>query len=114
MSTQINHYVLWGCALPSGTLEDAKYELVEAYMDSAFNDKYNPRNGITLLWGEEYALAGHVISKSGDHEPLDLIEIPTGPPSEATSIEREIGKLCGLLGIEEVPPRKWIVLGHYR
>lgn len=111
MSTQINHYVLWGIILP---VLDNKFKFIKPYMDNAWDDVINPKDGITALLGYSHLVIGHVIAKSGNHKPLGLIELNGEPPKGATKIEMKIVEICDKLEIEEIPRRNWIILGHYR
>ena len=114
--TQINHYVMWGVKLPAPKGgADAVYEILEAYLDSAWNYEFNPKNGITALWGDDYLCVGHVVAKSGNYEALELVEL-CKRPADWPSLEEAIWQVCDALEIasEDRPDCRWIVLGHYR
>ena len=110
MSTQINHYVLWGVFLPTAAAN--KYEVYEPYLDSPYNADMNPKDGVTVLSGEGYLVIGHVIAKSKNYEALGVVELewtPELPEGCSTAIHA----LCEQLEVDWKPFR-WIVLGHYR
>lgn len=129
MSTQVNTYVMFGFVLD---YDEARkmftktnphvelFDFLEDYMDSAFDDKINPKDDISVLYdGRDgvYIAAGHVIAKSGNYEGFaSPIQAPTRVSSK---ILDSIMNLVSSLGYD---PNDLIIHGklgchiisHYR
>ena len=119
MSTQINHYVMYGVLLPYPEypkFTDEMRALLEPYCDDAFDADVNPKDGLTVLMGDgDYIAIGHVIAKSdvgalGFEEPVQIKEPPYS--------EYESGARSALILALGMAPEKfapgWIVISHDR
>jgi len=111
MSTQLNHYVIFGEVFPYDELKGS-YDKLEAYMDSAFEPRRNLNNLCVLFDGMdgEYVVVGYAVEKTKNHQGFAApIRIDPGEHPNAAAIRAEIKSLTG----KDVEGR-FIVVSHYR
>jgi hypothetical protein len=113
MSTQLNHYVLFGQRFAFDELETLiPSENQEPYFDSAFEGVHH-RDGLCIVsdgMNCEYAFVGRVLAKTNDHEGLEEpVEVALTQPL----IEEVAGAITKLLGVSE-PRLGTFVVSHYR
>ena len=119
MSTQVNTYVLHGVIVPyydhlaPGAYE--KYELIEPYLDSAFEVAANPKDGLTILAdgkSVQYIAIGHVIAKTANHCAFNGSIKLTSTPKYNLGAMLDLVEKLGFYRHTVNPG--WIVISHYR
>jgi hypothetical protein len=117
MSTQVNTYVMYGVLLakPNHRLIDEQYDLLEPYLDSAFDPEANPKDGITVLFDGmcgKYIAIGYVHAKSREGEGFDAPVTLALPASyEAAAVQNLV---LGLGFDLSHIAAQWMVISHYR
>jgi hypothetical protein len=115
MSVQQNTYVMWGVLLPyPDDDDDEAYDRAEPYLDSAYDDKVNPKGNVTILFdgmNGKYVAVGHVVQKSRVYEGL-------GKPVEMSAPKRgwkaDIAAALADAGLTSDKRPGWLTITHYR
>lgn len=128
MSVQTNQYVMVGVQLPFRTKfaqkpediseedwnqEDAEYELLDPYMDSAFKGIHH-YNGLCVIsdgMNGEYTMIGRVLEKSEVGQFLDGVFCLSDEQKLIVDITKEL--IEAQFGIED-PDVKIMFFTHYR